>query len=565
MAFCRNIAQQMDMLDPLYQLSEREEKYLFNSWAEKFATLVFSLINEERFSVLYSNNHASRPNNPVNVYLGLLMLKEIFGQSDEEAIESLLFDIRYQYALHTTSFKEQPVSKNSLTNFRTAVYAYNEAHGTDLIKEEFESHAKEFSKILNINGRTIRMDSLMVSSSCKKLSRLEIIYSCVFRLIEEINKTYSDLLPTHMKVYLEEGHRNDTIYRSRDKDLDSKMQKLITDAIELFYLCKDHPVSETKDYQLLSRMIGDQTTNSDGNFELKPGSDISSESLQNPTDPDATNRKKSNKSYTGYTGNVVENFDGDNAIIEQYALEQNIHSDQEFSKEVINSMGKQPDKVIMTVDGAYYSEDIKNQAAENNIEIIPTALTGPIPNKLEGLTGITIDAETNLIIQCLNLQQPIFSQYNDGIYQARYSKEQCANCPYKEQCPIIEQKKSNLLKVSEAKLNRANLIIQMNTKEYQEIANKRAGVEGIPSVLRRRYNVDHLPVRGLVRSKMWFGLKISAINFKRLLKGLEQQAKLFLPNRFPRHFARLFNIQRSLPKFFAIGNFFKKIYGVSGV
>jgi hypothetical protein len=551
MAFCRNIAQQMNMSDPLYQLSEREKKYLTNSWAETFSTLVFPLINEERFSVLYSNNHASRPNNPVNVYLGLLMLKEIFGQSDEEAIESLLFDIRYQYALHTTSFKEQPVSKNSLTNFRTAVYAYNEEHGTDLIKEEFESHAKEFSKILNINGRTFRMDSLMVSSSCKKLSRLEIIYSCVFRLIEEINKTYSDLLPTHMKVYLEEGHRNDTIYRSRDKDLDSKLQKLITDAIELFYLCKDHPVSETKDYQLLSRMISDQTTNNDGNFELKPGSDISSESLQNPTDPDATNRKKGNKSYTGYTGNVVENFDGENAIIEQYALEQNIHSDQEFSKEVINSMGKQPDKVIMTVDGAYYSEDIKNQAAENNIEIIPTALTGPIPNKLEGLTGITIDTETNLIIQCLNLQQPIFSQYKDGIYQASFTKEQCANCPHKEQCPIIEQKKSNLLKVSEAKLNRANLIIQMNTKEYQEIANKRAGVEGIPSVLRRRYNVDHLPVRGLVRSKMWFGLKISAINFKRLLKGLEQQANLFLPNRFPSHFTKLFNTQRSLPKFIA--------------
>lgn len=545
MSFCRNVAQQMNISDPLYQLSERERKYLHNSWAETFSMHVFPLINEERFSVLYSNNEASRPNNPVNVYLGLLMLKEIFGQSDEEALESLLFDIRYQYALHTTSYEDQPVSKNSLTNFRTAVYKYNEEHGTDLIKEEFESHAKEFSKMLHINSQTIRMDSLMVSSSCKKLSRLEIIYSCVSRLITEINRTDSDLLPEHLKIYLEKGHRNDTIYRSQSKDVDSKLEKLTTDALELFYLFMDHPVSETKDYQLLSRMIGDQTTKNNGKIELKPGSAISSKSLQNPTDPDATSRKKGNTFYTGYTGNIVENFDGINAIIENFALEQNIHSDHQFSKEVIDSMGEQSDEVKLIVDGAYNSENIKKQAEKNNIKIIPTALIGPISIKTEGLAGIVIDPETNLISFCANFKIPITSRYNDGVYQARFSKEQCDNCPQKEQCPIIEQKKSNLLKVSETSLNRANLIIQMNTTEYQEIANKRAGVEGIPSVLRRKYNIDHLPVRGLVRSKLWFGLKIAAINFKRLVKGLESRANLFLLYRFPINFIKLFNFKRT--------------------
>jgi len=58
--------------------------------------------------VLYSGNPASRPNNQVNVYFGLLILRKIFNQSDEEALNSLMFDIRYQYALHTTSFQKQP-------------------------------------------------------------------------------------------------------------------------------------------------------------------------------------------------------------------------------------------------------------------------------------------------------------------------------------------------------------------------------------------------------------------------------------------------------------------------
>jgi len=79
MSFCRNTSQQLNLLDPIYNLTERENKRLKNSWAETFSKEVFSLINEERFSVIYSDNPASRPNNPVNVNFGLLILKEIFS------------------------------------------------------------------------------------------------------------------------------------------------------------------------------------------------------------------------------------------------------------------------------------------------------------------------------------------------------------------------------------------------------------------------------------------------------------------------------------------------------
>ncbi|GAH81950.1 unnamed protein product, partial [marine sediment metagenome] len=199
MSFHLNNAQQMAINDSLLSLTEREIKHLMSSWAETFSKKIFPFIEEDRFSVLYSDNPASRPNNPINVYFGLLILREIFNQSDEEALNSLMFDIRYQHALHTTSFQEQPVSKNSLTNFRAAVYRYNQEHGIDLIQQEIEAQAKTFSKILKIDGKTVRMDSLMVSSSCRKLSRLEIVYSTVSRLIKVIDK---NTLPEYFKPYL---------------------------------------------------------------------------------------------------------------------------------------------------------------------------------------------------------------------------------------------------------------------------------------------------------------------------------------------------------------------------
>ena len=68
----------------------------------------FPAINEELFSVLYSSK-ASRPNTPVNVIVGALILKEALGDSDDELVEALMFDIRYEAAKHgirliTTNF-----------------------------------------------------------------------------------------------------------------------------------------------------------------------------------------------------------------------------------------------------------------------------------------------------------------------------------------------------------------------------------------------------------------------------------------------------------------------------
>lgn len=544
MSFCRNTSQQMSIDDPLYRLTNREKKILKNTWAEEFSNTIFPLINEERFSVLYSSNPASRPNNPVNVYIGLLMLKDIFAQTDEEAIHSLYFDLRYQYALHTTSFEEQPVSKNSLSNFRRLVYQYYEEHGIDLIQEEIESHAKEFTKILNIDGRTVRMDSLMVSSSCKKLSRLEIIYSCNKRLIKEIQKSSPQILPDSLKVYLEEGHRNETIYCSRDKDLDSKLRALTSDAIKLYHLCKDQSIKETEAFNILVRMLKEQTDSTDSMVKLKPSKEISPDSLQNPTDPDATYRTKGNNKHIGYVANIVETFDNDHKIITCYDLKQNTYSDRKFSKDTINKLGKQENEVNMLVDGAYYSHDLSKEAKENNINLIPTGLVGRSVNDENiGFKDFEIDEKEQVVTKCPMGHKPVKSTFKRGAYTAHFAKEICDSCPNFPNCPLKSQKKRYFFQVTETKLHRAKLMAEMKTVEYKKIASKRAGIEGIPSVLRRRYNIDHLPVRGLVRSKIHLGFKISAINCKRLIKSRLYSRIKVLASIFYRHLLEIFCFQ----------------------
>lgn len=69
---------------------------------------------------------------------------------------------------------------------------------------------------------------------------------------------------------------------------------------------------ELPEYQLLHRVIKEQSNgNPDGTRTAKNGGDIATDSLQNPSDPDATFREKAGRDYKGYTGHVVENFDGE--------------------------------------------------------------------------------------------------------------------------------------------------------------------------------------------------------------------------------------------------------------
>lgn len=76
MSFKENSYQQISFSDSFSGLTAREQKALENSWAKVFADEIFPAIDEKRFSVLYSDK-ASRPNTPVNVIVGALIIKEL--------------------------------------------------------------------------------------------------------------------------------------------------------------------------------------------------------------------------------------------------------------------------------------------------------------------------------------------------------------------------------------------------------------------------------------------------------------------------------------------------------
>ena len=77
--------------------------------------------------------------------------------------------------------------------------------------------------------------------------------------------------------------------------------------------------------------------------------------------------------------------------------------------------------------------------------------------------------------------------------------------------------------VSAKKVARAKYLQKLSTEEYKILTRQRNAIEGIPSVLRRRYRIDEMPVYGYIRSKMLFALKIGAYNIRKLCNHCKRQ------------------------------------------
>jgi hypothetical protein len=273
-----------------------------------------------------------------------------------------------------------------------------------------------------------------------------------------------------------------------------------------------------EEHAQLWRVLEDQTTNG----RLKPGKEIKPTSMQNPSDEDATYRKKGGKGHQGYTLNIVEDCGEGANIITKYDYDANVKSDAEFADEMVDKMGKQEEKTVVLSDGSYVSDEMLKKSAEMNIEWIPSAMTGAMPNPIVS----EFEIGDNCINKCPEGQEPTSSEYDDKKeeYKAKFDRGKCDICPRREECPAKNHNKKTTVKLTKKTIKRAEMSIRMGEEHYKESARKRNGVEGVPSVLRRRYGVDEMPVRGLLRTKMWVGFKVGAINAKRVIAALLSQA-----------------------------------------
>jgi len=525
MSFVLNDHQQLSRFDSLGFLSQRKRRMLENSWAETFSSHIFTHIDEHIFAPLYSEKTNSRPNAPINVIVGALILKEFTGMTDDEIRESCEFDFRFQYALHTTSFEEQPISDRTFSRFRERCEAYELTTGEDLIHQCIVSLSEEIRQYMGISKNIRRMDSMMIEANIRKMGRLELLYTCISSLVKRIQKDGALDLLSAFDHYAKANDRNRVVYHESDLPQADRLQIVISDAAQLLPLCKED-YEQTEEYQLLERALNEQTKDDGkGGRSPKGKGEMDSSVLQNPSDPDATYRMKAGKAHRGYVANLTEAVNENGSVVTDYQYDVNTRSDRSFLLEAIDRMEASEETSAVITDGAYDGGDVKEKAAEKNIGILTTGLTGRKLRK--DYERFRLSEDGTKVLACPEGKEPKQSSYDPDRKRIRVSfyKEQCGNCPRRSECRPTFKVRTALLHLPSGNSRTVQKLRDRRKEEetWKIIGRIRNGIETVPSIIRNKYRVDHMPVRRKLRTKQFFGFKVAALNFTKLILHEKEQ------------------------------------------
>lgn len=171
---------QAALISSVNDLPEKQHKRLMRSRTGTFYQEVFCRLDEEPFAVVYADI-PSRPNVAVNVLVALETLKAAFGWSDEEMYDQFSYTMQLRYALGYDNLGEGDFELRTLYNFRGRISRYMQETGINLIEKAFEQITDEQIAVHKLKTGKQRMDSTLVTSNIREMSRLQLLVEVLQR------------------------------------------------------------------------------------------------------------------------------------------------------------------------------------------------------------------------------------------------------------------------------------------------------------------------------------------------------------------------------------------------
>ncbi len=515
---------QEKLFNNLSGMDPRYIKRLEKSWAGLFYKHVFCKIDENLFAPLYSSDNG-RPNFPINILVALEIIKHLKNFVDEVLFEEFAYDFQISYALGLRNIGERYFARRTFYDFRARLYQYTLEHPKEgcLIFKQFETLVQHFIEVAQLDTDEQRMDSTQIMSNIKRAGRLALAYDV---LLQGIKACPLEILSSDFKEVLDPHYKTNLLYKLKDTEVSSRLEKLLNLGGELSQLVKDNlELQRRPEIQVLVRFLKEQTLYDDERkvWLAKANKDIAASSLQSAFDAEATFRKKAGKNHVGYVVNLAETCADTNPVqlVTDYQVQPNSTSDVKMADESLAKLQETTSVKNCYVDGGYYSSDLVKKAEGLGIQLHYTDMTGRnvTANKLP-YNAFSIE-HFKTILSCPKLQEPLRSDFNSqsDILSAHFDLNICTQCPLKDQCPVKFQKKDTVLRVSQKSLIAENTrLILMDKQDRNENGSKRAAIEGTNSALKRSHGVGKLRVRGLVRCSLVMGLKTIAHNFHQIVR-----------------------------------------------
>ena len=358
------------------ELPEVVRKRLDRTQEKSFYNLVFRNINERDYKALFSDK-ASRPNVPVNILVGSLILKGRKNWSFDELMEQIMFDLRTKYALGLTSLEDMPFSRATLFNFQNRVQEYESETGINLLELTFDRLTAEQLAELKIKTSIQRTDSTLISANIRRYGRVQLLVETLLRLFRKLEKADKEQLIAAIEPYSKQGSEK-YIYSLNPGELPHELEKLGKLYHRVLEEVKDK-YSKTPEFRMLDRVYKEHFIVVEGNVTAKANEELGSNILQSPDDEDATFRKKRKEESRGYTINATETAHPDNEVqllTDVVVNKNNIDDSVILEKRIDRITEKTPDLEEIHTDGGYGSQAVDKKMSEKTITQITTAVRG---------------------------------------------------------------------------------------------------------------------------------------------------------------------------------------------
>lgn len=494
------------LISAVSELPEKHLKLLEKSWAKSFYEDFFCRLDEENFEVLYSKE-PSRPNVPVNVLVGLEVLKAGFGWCDEELFENFCFDLQVRYALGYDRLGDGDFAIRTLYYFRERLSKHYLETGENLLKKAFGQTTDD--QIIDLQVRTgmQRMDSTQIASNIVNASRLQLLIEGIQRVHRILSEADQLQLEDSFKPYLK-GTAGQYTYRVKNKEaLAEHFQKVGTAIYHLLEELGDGYANEAA-YQVLERLLAENyNLIDDGHVCPKEHQELSSGCLQSVDDLEASYRKKGNEHYKGYVANLTETCDPKNEVqlITKVQVAPNNIDDTQLLQEALPELVERTALETLYTDGGYGSPENDKSLRDNKIEQTQTAVRGrkPSTEKLH-LSDFEIKQTSEgkpTQITCPQGQQVKVNLSNrKKSYVAHFESGVCQTCPFAEACPAKPGKRDprRHLRFTQDQAYVAQRRRRSDIYK-KEGRNLRAAVEATVRQVKHPFPGGKLPVRGQFR------------------------------------------------------------------
>jgi hypothetical protein len=520
--------------------SKQKLSILEKSWANVFRKHILPEIPVEPLLDFFSKNRG-RKSKELYTVVGSLLLQQFFNLTDEETCNELSFNQLWHFALECFDEKDQIICPKTIWTMRTLVV------NLDLSSEIMKKVVDHLIKYYDIDISKQRLDSVHVHSNMAKLGRIRILARTIVKFLENLKRKHSALFNEMVSQDIKDKYlkkKNKSYFSERIKPTEAAktLQQLGEDIYSLIVdFGSDEQIIRMNSYKLIQRVFSEQCLLEDDAVKIKPSKEVSSDSLQNPSDPDA--------SYDGHKGQGFQT-----QIMETYRDDQPENSDRNNDGVESDESGKKAKLNIIThaktepahlhdsqalepalkdlqdrgieikqvlADTAYGSNENKEQAKEDfDVELI-----APIPGKpaKNNLNKFDFDPDTLDIIACPFGKQPDEIKNNKkSTKTAIWNTATCATCEMSDNCITSPCKKGRKINYSLGSATSTIRRLYEESNEFKDNYRYRSGVEATISRFIMMTSARRMRYRGLKKMNFAQKMRALAINMFRVVKYLRK-------------------------------------------